>query len=290
MRDRLRSIVVPALSLAALLPVAAAADDLCLVPQGPVPAPGGTLRVELRSGGPFPGAAIDWRPGAAREFFLLDSRGRLDLKGLAPEGAALPPAVPLRGPGTTIVALVTEPDYVTLGAREFQETLKRDGHDDILDMRARMNQRRSPGRERERRYTKTIVDVAGESSDVALVAVKMTLEILPETRPSALRAGGRLPVRVLFEGAPDAGALLCAGHAGAATKSGGYAWCGRLDDAGRASVPVLSAGWQLLRTTRVRALAGDERADWASYAATLTFEVPAGAPPAGTVPARATHR
>ena len=289
MRGRAVSVLALALPLAALLHVPAAADDLFLLPEGPVPAPGGTLRVGLHARGAASAPPADGRPGTPREFFLVDGQGRVDLKDRTQDALRLA-AVPLRAPGTTIVALVTETRYRTLAAGEFQESLKREGHDDILDMRARMGQGRSPGRVRERLYMKTLLDVAGEASDVALSNLQMTIEIRPEVRPSSLRSGGRLPVRVLFEGAPDAGALLCAGPASAPSRSGRAIWCGRLDDAGRASVPIATPGWQLLRTTRVRALAGDEKADWASYGAALTLHVPAGAATPGPVPARATHR
>ncbi len=270
--------------LACLLPappaVAASAPprDLCLIPETPAPGPGATLRVGLHDSALFPGDPIDWRPGTAREFFLFDARGRLDLNDRAPEGTPLMPRVPLRSPGSTIVALVTGPSYIEMEARDFQQSLKREGHDDILEMRTRMGQSQARGRTRDRRYVKTIVDTGGDGSDVALARLDLTIEIVPETRPDLVRPGGTLPVRVLFEGAPYAGGLLCSARAGDPSKYHTYAWCGRLDDAGRASVPIVSTGWQLVRTTRMRALAGDERADWASYGAALTFAVPPNGP------------
>jgi hypothetical protein len=189
------------------------------------------------------------------------------------------PHLTLRAPGTTLIALATEPRYIELEARQFQKYLKHEGHGDILDMRARMDQGKSAGRERYRRWVKMLVDVGGEGSDVALANASLTIEIIPEARPASVRAGGRLPVRVLFEGAPYVGGLLCAAHAGASTRHDAYDWCGRLDGAGRAAVPIKAPGWQLLRTTRMRALAGDDKADWVSYWAALTFDVPAGPRP-----------
>jgi hypothetical protein len=222
----------------------------------------------------FPGAPTDWRPEGMRDFFLLDAKGRLDLKGLSPQGRPPGPRVTLRSSGTTIVALATEPGYIELGARAFQDYLKREGHDDILEMRQKMGQSNEPGRERYRRWIKTLVNVGGDGSEIALANATLTIEIIPEAQPDTVHPGGRLPVRVLFEGMPYPGGTLCATHAFYSSKPDTYAWCGRLDDTGRAIVPIRTPGWQLLRITRMRALAGDARADWVSYWAALTFDVP----------------
>jgi len=251
----------------------ASAHDLYLLPEPAPSAPGGTIRVALHVSEIFPGEPIDWRPEKTREFFLFDAGGRLDLKGIAPNGKPLMPGVTLRSPGTTIVALVTEPSYIEIEARKFQDYLKAEGHDDILEMRATLRQGGAPGRERYRRWVKTLVNAGGEASEVALANLNLTIEIVPEAQPADVRPGGRLPVRALFEGMPFAGGTLCATHAGFSSKPDTYAWCGRLDDAGRASVPITAPGWQLLRITRMRALAGDDRADWVSYWAALTFEI-----------------
>ena len=275
--------VTACLAVLAAAPAApVAAHDLCLLPEASAPAPGAAIRVALHVSEVFPGEPTDWRPEKTRAFFLFDARGRLDLKDRAPEGKPLTPRLTLRSPGTTIVALVTEPSYIEIEARKFQDYLRTEGHDDILEMRVRMNQDKATGRERYRRWVKTLVNAGGEASDVALTDLNLTIEIVPESQPAAVRPGGRLPVRVLFEGMPYAGGTLCATHAGYSSRPDAYAWCGRLDDAGRTSVPIKAAGWQLLRITKMRALAGDGRADWVSYWAALTFDVPAEDRPRAT--------
>lgn len=254
------------------------AHDLFLIPEAAAPDPGATIRVALHVGEVFPGEPVDWRPERAREFFQLDGKGRTDLDGRKASGQPLMPSLTVRSPGSTLVALVTEPSYIEIAAPAFRDYLKAEGHDDILEMRAKLRQEKSPGRERYRRWVKTLVNAGGEASDVALKNLNLTIEIVPEAQPGAVRPGGSLPVRALFEGTPYAGGKLCATHAGFSTKPDTYAWCGRLDGAGRASVPIEAPGWQLLRITRMRALAGDGRADWVSYWASLTFEVPRADP------------
>jgi len=251
-----------------------AVRDTCILPEQSAPETGTSVGVALYDGAEFPGPRVDWRPAATREFFLVDAAGRLDLSDRVPAGKPPMPRLTLRSPGTTVVALVSAPVYAVVPAGEFQGRLKSDGQEDILEMRATMKSTGSPGRERLRHYLKTLLNAGGVSSDVALANLSLVLEIIPEAQPATARPGGRLPVRVLFEGMPYAGGLLCARHDGPAAKPGGDAWCGRLDGSGRVSVPIDSTGWQLLRTARTRALAGDDRADWVSYRAALTFEVP----------------
>jgi Domain of unknown function (DUF4198) len=278
--------IVAGLVLLAAASRPASAHDLSLIPERATPDAGATIRVALHVSEVFPGEPIDWRPEKTREFFQLDGKGRIDLDGHKASGQPLMPSLTVRSPGSTVVALATEPSYIETAAPAFRDYLKAEGHDDVLEMRTKLRQEKSPGRERYRHWVKTLVNVGGEASVVALKNLNLTIEIVPEAQPAAVLPGGRLPVRVLFEGAPYAGGRLCATHAGFSTKPDTYAWCGPLDGAGRASVPILAPGWQLLRITRMRALAGDGRADWVSYWASLTFEVPE----AGPSPAPAARR
>ncbi|MGH9798602.1 MAG: DUF4198 domain-containing protein, partial [Candidatus Polarisedimenticolia bacterium] len=146
-----------------------------------------------------------------------------------------------------------------------------------------------PGRERYTRFVKTLVrgsegpadrrpagKPAGGGADGAPAArpLGLPIEIVPLSDPGTLRPGGRLEVQVLFEEAPYAGGTLCATHDGYSKEHDAYAWCDRLDGEGRAVVPVRAPGLQLLRITRMRRLQGDPKADWESFWAALTFEVP----------------
>ena len=250
------------------------AHDFYLIPELSRPAAGATIRLALHVSEVFPGEPVDWRADKTSQFFLQDAKGRLDLKDRVPEGKPLMPSVTLRAPGTTVIALVSEPSYIEIAAGAFQDYLKHEGHTEILEMRSRMGATGAPGRERYRRYVKTLVHAGGTASDAALANLNLTIEIIPEAQPAGVRPGGKLPVRVLMEGMPLAGGYLCATHAGFSRGHDAYAWCGRLDERGRATVPITAPGWQIVRTTRMRPLAGDDRADWVSYWSALTFEIP----------------
>ncbi len=267
---------VPLLPILLTTPIALA-HDFYLIPASSSPELAADFDLALHVSETFPGEPTAWRSKQTREFYLLDGTGRLDLKGAALEGDPLKARVRLRSEGTSVFALVSEPSYIEIEPAKFEDYLKREGHEEILGMRKDMKARGAPGRERYSRYVKTLVDASGHGSDVARQRLGLTIEIVPDRRPSDLRPGDLLPARVFFEGRPYSTGYLCATYAGYSVAHDDYAWCGRLDGEGRAHVPIRASGWQLLRTSRMRALAGDDRADWVSYWAALTFEV-RGAP------------
>lgn len=252
---------------------AALAHDFFLIPSDPFAAPGQAVTVAMHVSDVFPGQPTPWRVDRTREFFLVDGRGRLDLRNAPLADDPNRAGLELRAPGTAVVALVSEPTYIEIEPRHFDEYLKQEGHDDIVARRASSGGSGKPGRERYTRYVKTLV-TAGEPGAAPAAPLGLKIEIVPGSNPAEARPGTDLPVEVRFEGRPYAGGWLCATHEGYSQAHDAYAWCGRLDAGGRARVPIRAGGWQLLRITRMVPRRGDPRADWESFWAALTFMVP----------------
>jgi len=278
------------LAVAALLgrPAPAEAHDVVILPSTANPAAGADFDLGMRVAEVFPGEPVAWRTGHVVEFAVIDARGRTDLESPAIAGDPAQARLRLRTPGTAVVALATDPSYLTLEGPQFTAYLQEEGHEVPLAAR-RGDKAASPGRERYTRHVKTLLNVAGPNGSVALTRVGLTLEIVPERDLATLAPGGTLPVRVFFRNAPHANGLLCAAdaadlsapsaaHDAGAAPGGGkgpYAWCGRLDGAGRISVPIARAGWQMLRTSKMIELHDDPKADWHSFWSSLTFQVAA---------------
>ncbi|KQP21296.1 DUF4198 domain-containing protein [Pseudorhodoferax sp. Leaf265] len=91
----------------------------------------------------------------------------------------------------------------------------------------------------------------------------LPVEIVP-LAAQAPAAGSRLPVQVLWDGQPLAGAVL-SWHAGGQEKDT------RADAQGRASLPV-AKGRQMVSVSARRPLANDARADTLSVSSALVFE------------------
>jgi hypothetical protein len=290
---RRMSLVKPIAILAALIApasmTAAAAHDVCLLPDTADPAPGQPFTIAVHLAERFPGQAVPWRAARVTDFFVTDSKGRVDLGPVDTAGATPDPAVAggaaadaggpvgarvtLRAPGTAVVSLSTDAAYLEMPAEEFEAYLTAEGHDAALEARRTTGRSAAPGRERYSRHVKTIVNAGGPQASVALTRAGLPLEIVPESDLSRLRPGGSLPVRVFYRGGPYVDGRVCATHEGWGGDYDSYAWCGMLDGAGRVSVPIETAGWQMIRTTRMIPIRDDPKADWESFWSTLTFHV-----------------
>jgi cobalt/nickel transport system permease protein len=108
-------------------------------------------------------------------------------------------------------------------------------------------------------YSKSVVswgDTAGRPVD------GMRLDIIPLKNPFDLRGGETVPVKVLYDGKPLAGATVEGDHEKVAST----------DNDGITKVP-LKKGRNLLTVERKEPLSGDPDADSVSITTTLTFEV-----------------
>ena len=176
---------------------------------------------------------------------------------------------------------------VELEAAKFEEYLRERGLDGVLEQRAR-----SSGVERERavrevysRCAKALVRVGGaaEGHDRRL---DFTLELVAEEDLFALaRTGGtedgaelgRLPLRLFYEGAPLAHALVSAVRldrpAALPPASAGETLAARTDAEGRVAMQLPSAGRWLFAAVHMVPASGVPGADWESFWASLAVEI-----------------
>ena len=199
-------------TLAILLAVPAAAHDFWIEPSAFRPAPGSVVTAALRVGQKLQGDPLPRNPMLIDRFIFRGSGPELPLAGRPgddPAGYAR-----LGEPGLHWIGYQSRPYPVVLDAAKFEEYLKAEGLERIVEERARKGQSTSPGRERFYRCAKSLLDVQGgkpaadgPGSDVLL---GFTLELVPRTSPYALSSGGELPVSLSFRGQPVKNALVVA--------------------------------------------------------------------------------
>ena len=127
-------------------------------------------------------------------------------------------AIALDTPGTHLLAYDSTPLRITLEAGKFNAYLHDEGLDFVKTQREQAGTAMQPARERYRRNIKTLIDVG--PTPKAVQALDQTyaqhanqrLEVTPLHNPLALAPGDALPIKVVFDDKPLAGALVKAWH------------------------------------------------------------------------------
>ena len=148
-----------------------------------------------------------------------------DLLHQLPREGDLPAATFRTEGGNTLLAMERAPKRLDQAPAEFARYLTEEGQTEALARRAQAGQGDQPGRERYRRYLKTLVQDEAEASAAPAVLYRrrigQRLEILLENNPGRLRPGQPVRVRVLFENRPLPGARVTALAPPAARRPGG---------------------------------------------------------------------
>ncbi len=248
----------------------ALAHDFWIEPASFSPLPGQAVAVRLLVGEHFSGDAVA-RPAAANmhRFVLADasSNASATLPGRA--GADPAGVFRLASPRAYVIGFHGKPIAIELAAEKFNAYLKDEGLESILALRAERDQLNQPGREIYSRCAKSLVragpaDDEGRPADRAL---GFALELIAERQPALLRDGQSLPVRLLVEGQPLAGALVVALlRADPQTRI-----ALRSDADGRVLLPLSRAGQWLVKAVHMRPAPAGSGADWESLWASLSF-------------------
>jgi uncharacterized GH25 family protein len=245
------------------LAATASAHDTWLSPRSFVSAPGATLLVELTSGMAFP--ELEYAP----ELDRLQT-AKLRIVGLTEEvkkrergekATALYAGV--RHAGLATVWVSTKPNTLTLEPKLVDEYLAEIGAQESAGRAWAARKEPKTWRETYRKHAKTFVLVGGAPDDTWKQPVGLDLELVPESDPFALRAGGSLGVRVLKRGRPLAGLGV------AAVSAGGSRRLATTDAEGRAQIALERPGRLMLAATELRPKGGE----WESDFSTLTLEV-----------------
>jgi uncharacterized GH25 family protein len=276
-------------TLAALVLLASAtgAHELWVVPNLWRAAPGQTVTVLTEVGGRFPDGDSFTTPDRIESVRLigpgtdaiLPAEYRRVGDALAAD-ATLPST-----PGTYMALVTVKPRTADKTAEVFNAHLAHQGLDRIRADRERRGETDAPARESYSRYGKTLIRV-GAGGDRAAVTrpANAPMEIVPQVDPTTLAEGARLRVRVLFEGAPLRDTLVGAIYATAKSKPDEWPLTARTDASGEVEFTLTPAGPWLIRAVHMVRRPGDAPArpgappaEYDTYWASLTFELPSGA-------------
>jgi hypothetical protein len=263
-------------TLSVTVPVAA--HDFWIEPTSFVSEAGRFIGIRARVGDGFLGDPVPRDPSLLEQMVVEDASGRRPVVGR--EGGDPAGLLRVVAPGLHVVGYFGKPSRVELAAEKFNTYLQEEGLDGVSAARARMNQSESEARELFTRCAKTLVLVGAPSPDQRDRALGCALELVAEQNPYTLEPGETLPVRLMYQGRPIEGALVVARSRQRASEK----ISARSDREGRVRLVLPAGGKWLIKAVHMVPAPSTANADWASYWASLTFELPARPtmmPPAG---------
>ena len=248
---------------------AAWAHDFWIVPTSFFPQPGQTLGVALRVGEHLVGDPVPRDPALVKTFIVAHAAGRQEIVGRA----GMEPAGALRvaAPGLHVVGFHSQPIPIELPPEKFNQYLKEEGLDAIVDLRRRRGQADASAREIFSRCAKSLLLVGPPNEETQDQVLGFTLELVAERNPYALRRGQTLPLRLLYQDRPLAGVLIVAINQMKPAEK----LSARSDKNGRVQFNLRPGGMWLVKAVHMVEAPPGSHAEWASYWASLTFDMPA---------------
>jgi uncharacterized GH25 family protein len=239
-----------------LLLLAALAHDFWIEPATFAPQPGEIVAVRLRVGQDLMGDPVPRDPSLVDRFVVHDAAGDRPVIGRA--GADPAGLLRVDANGLSIVGYQSHASRVEMPAEKFNLYLKEEGLDRIPRQSATVHEMFS-------RCAKSLVLTGPAAPAQSDRALGFTLELIAEKNPYASPS---LPVRLLYQGRPMAGALVVAFN----RRNPAERQAVRTDQQGRATFRVVQPGLWLVKAVHMIPAPKGAGAEWASYWASLTFE------------------
>jgi hypothetical protein len=176
------------------------------------------------------------------------------------------------GPGLYVIGYRSTQSSVRFDTiAEFERYLDMEGLERHAAVAAKRFQVKGGILEYYSRCAKALVSVGPSSpTQAADRRLGFPLELMAQANPYALRAGGDLPLQLLYQGKPLAGALIIAFNRDRPMEKLKL----RTDPDGRVRLTLARAGVWLVTSVHMIPAPLLARADWESLWASLTFELP----------------
>jgi uncharacterized GH25 family protein len=257
----------PLLLLALLGAAPAWAHDFWIEPSTFTPAPGARVAVHLRVGQEFKGDPVPRTDARIERFAAVGPAGEAPIPGV--DGTDPAGFATLAQPGLYLLVFDSDRAAVELPGPKFEEYLGLEGLERIHDLRARKNQTALPGREVYSRNVKSLLTVGSPAGAKGYDRVLgLDLELIPGKDPTRLANTEKLPLRLLYRGAPLAGAKVVALRKDRPKPAAET----RTDKKGYAELPIDGPGIWLIKAVHMIPAPKGANADWESFWASLTFQ------------------
>jgi Domain of unknown function (DUF4198) len=243
------------------------AHDMWIVPTTFSPDSGQIVGVRLRVGQDLLGDPIPRDPALINQFVFEDEAGRKPLIGR--DGADPAGFLRVAMPGLLVIGYRSNASAVELTPEKFNQYLEEEGLDAVAALRARRHETGAKAREIFSRCAKSLVLSGSAREKQGDRSLGFPLELVAEKNPYAIGAGQDLPVRLTYENRPLANALVVAMN----RLNPSDKLTARTDRDGRVRFRLRAGGMWLVKAVHMVPAPAGSNADWASFWASLTFEL-----------------
>jgi len=244
------------------------AHDFWIEPSSYVVKPGEGVSIRFLVGEHFRGQVVPRDPNRIVAFDRYGPKTTEPVPGMAAFGPA--GIVRLIEPGLHLIAYHSTSSFIKLEAEKFESYLREEGLEGVIAQREAHSERGAPGRELFARCVKSLVQVgSGEPRGGFDRVLNLPVELVPENSPYDLQAGDEISLRVLREGKALHGTLVVAYP----NSDPSQPVRARTDHQGRVQLKLNFPGPWLIKAVHMERIE-DGKADWRSWWASLTFELP----------------
>ncbi|MBT6456949.1 MAG: DUF4198 domain-containing protein, partial [Gammaproteobacteria bacterium] len=172
-------------------------------------------------------------------------------------------------PGTYTIGYQSDFSYVDIDPATFLKYLTEEGLDNAISYRQKNNLTNANGKENYVRHAKTLVQSGkGYSIDNSKINLGYELEIIPLSNPYQKKLNDSFKVKILYKNYPVKNILLTAFSKAQPEKIQTI----RSNSKGEAVITLDHLGPWLLKAVKILRIE-DDKANWQSHWASLTFEV-----------------
>lgn len=171
--------------------------------------------------------------------------------------------------GTHLIALESNQAFIELEPAAFEDYLKEDGLDYIIEDRQARGEQNKKSRELYSRYAKLLVQVGDKTDDTYKQKAGLKLEIMPSQNPYELKSGDHMECKVYYRGNPEPHALVKVwSHVGNRI----FLQNIYTESDGSIRFPISNTGpWMVSTVKMIRS--ASPKAEWESMWASLVFEI-----------------
>jgi uncharacterized GH25 family protein len=263
----LRRLGVFVLTAVILWCVPLAAHDMWIEPATFAPEVGQVVSVRLRVGQDLLGDPLLLDQSLVNQFVVKDAEGLRPV--VRRDGGDPAGLLRVASPGLLVIGYRSNPSAIEMPADKFNQYVKEEGLEAVLAMRASRNESGTAAHELFSRCAKSLVFTGAPAEAPGDRPLGFTLELVAERNPYTVGPGQDLPVRLIYENRPLAGALVVAmNRLNPAEKLSA-----RTDKDGRVRFKVRPGGMWLIKAVHMVPAPAGTRAEWTSFWASLTFEL-----------------